>query len=142
MTPGEIEASVDPIRALEDSYGERHQAILRHRQPKTGTLVYGRSRKTLAASRGRMIRRAAPALRKVRVRRGPGRDNVSRSLMVGRQTRRGSQECNNGIIARRAATCEDGENIRQELQEDHRAGDGKANSRTYDWLREMSGWTF
>jgi hypothetical protein len=35
-----------------------------------------------------------------------------------------------------AAASEEGEDIRQDLQEDRRAGDRKANTRVFDWAPE------
>jgi hypothetical protein len=45
----------------------------------------------------------------------------------------GMQQWNKGPRRKTAATSEEGEDIRQDLQEDRRAGDRKANSRVFDW---------
>jgi hypothetical protein len=58
------EATAETIVALEDRYGDRHQAVGRHRQPKKGIQSDGVSRQKLASARGRLTSCAVPARRK------------------------------------------------------------------------------
>jgi hypothetical protein len=58
--------------------------------------------------------------------------------MKDRRSRRDDERDQNAITAsgteaQDAATCKEGEDIRQDLQEDRRAGDRKANGRVFDW---------
>jgi hypothetical protein len=121
MEPCLEEIAVETIGALEDRYGDRRLALGRFRQPKKRTQDDGGSRKKLAAARRRVTYHTVPARRKGRGLKGP---TVEKRL-----------ECNSGIRNRGGsyATSEEGEDIRQDLQEDGRAGDGKANSRVFDW---------
>jgi hypothetical protein len=45
----------------------------------------------------------------------------------------GMQQWNKGLRHKTAARSVEGENNLQDLQEDHRAGDQKANSQVFDW---------
>jgi hypothetical protein len=55
-----------------------------------------------------------------------------KGLMTEKRQRKGP-ECNNGIKDRGTATSVEGEDIQQDLQEGHRAGDRKTKSRVFDW---------
>jgi hypothetical protein len=59
-----------------------------------------------------------------------------KGLTVEKRQRRGPEckQWNKRLRRKLAATSEEGEDIRQDLQEDSRAGDRKANSRVFDWV--------
>jgi hypothetical protein len=68
------EAAVEITGALEYRYGDWHLAVRRRRQPRKRSEADGGSRQKLVAARGRLTRRAIPALRKEHGRQGPGKD--------------------------------------------------------------------
>jgi trehalose utilization protein len=49
----------------------------------------------------------------------------------------GTQKWNEGTNREKVAISEDGEDIWQDIQEDHSAEDHKANSQVYDWAVEV-----
>jgi hypothetical protein len=120
------EAAVEIFGALKERYGARHVAVGPRRQPKKRTHDNGGSRKKLAVARRRMTLRAGSVRHKGRCHNGP-------TVEHRRQTTEtpGTQQWNKGPRLDGAATSEEGEDIRQDLQEDRRAGGREASSRVF-----------
>jgi hypothetical protein len=87
-TPDETEAAVerqepfkeqinfDNITSSEDRYGDRRLVVLRRRGAKKRTQDSVGSRQKLSAARKRVIRRAVRAVRKIQVRKIPGKKTL------------------------------------------------------------------
>jgi hypothetical protein len=123
----EEEAAVETIGALED----RCLAIGRCQQLKKQTQGDGESQKKLVAVHRWMTRRAVPARCRGCSHKGP---------MVKKTEGRGIQQWNKGPRHKMAPISEEGEDIRQDLQDDCRPGDQKANSLVFNCAME-SDWT-
>jgi hypothetical protein len=122
------EAAVETIRAVEDWCGEWHLALGHRWQLEKRTQGDGGSRKKLAATRRWMTHCAVTARRKAH--------SHKEETMEGP----GMQKLSIGPRCKTAGTSEEGEDIQQDLQEDHRAGDWKSNSQVFDWATGRSEW--
>jgi hypothetical protein len=85
------EAEMETLGELEDRYGDQRPAVRRRGWPKKWTHGDGGSRQIMAAALGRFTRRAVPALRQGRSRRGPGEKTGK-----GTRGRSGRQELRQG----------------------------------------------
>jgi hypothetical protein len=132
----------ETVWATDNQSRERCLAVRRSGRPNKWTQGNGGSRQKLAAAWGQLTLRAIPAQRMGHGSQGASRDNVAKEAPKGRtleRRRRTRGECSNGIIDRDLT---EQLRLRKEgdLQEDHRAGDRKANSRVFNLAAE-SDWT-
>jgi hypothetical protein len=130
-------AAVETVRALKKRHRDWHLATRRHGQPKKQTQGNGGSQKKLAVVYREMTRYAIPAQHKDHCcqgqRKGQGCTKNPENMDVQEETlgKTGRHHWNKEPELMTRATSGKQDNTWQELQEDRRAVDCKANSRDY-----------
>jgi hypothetical protein len=129
------ETNVDNIASSEDRYGEQRLAVRRRRGAKKRAQDSIGSRQKLSAARMRVIRRAVPAVRKGKIRKCPGEDNVAWGASRGKTLVKSQRLHHKGRRHRdtkKPSYPRTRKTTDQDIEEDPRPGDRKASTLVYE----------